>query len=64
MNELGDFGEVYDTDRDEFIGQIYTLEKLNKTDGYWKLVSETRGSEYRSYKILDICENILLVQWG
>ena len=64
LNELGDFGKVYDTDKDECIGIIYTLEKLDKVLDYRKRVAETYRYEYMGYETLDTFENILMIRWG
>lgn len=64
LNELGDFGKVYDTDEDRGIGIIYTLEKLEEKENYFKRMSESYGYKYENYKILDTFEDILMVTWG
>lgn len=64
LNELGDFGKVYDTDEDRGIGIIYTLEKLEEVIDYWKRASKAYKSGYMGYEILYTFENILMVKWG
>ena len=63
LNELGDFGKVYDVEEDKHIGSIYTAEKLEEKENYLKQESKYYGYEYMGYEILYTFENILMIRW-